>query len=343
MHFPRILLLLLSLVHAPALWAQAIGVVTQVEGEVQIVRGDNVLVAEQGVELEAADIVVTAEQASTQLDMEDGSILKLGPATRLVLSEYRLDTDKSVVSSTLDLLSGWMRFAVAKLRPTGSYAMNTASLTVGVRGTEGTIGADAAQAALNLHEGAVDVRSFGGDRAASQPLRVTGGQYVERRIGQDFARHARAPAGFAQRVPPGMQRKLARQSLPPRVRGTSPRVLRAITPQDRQRFLKEHPQFRQRLEPRFGPNGHNAGAANRGQQQRARDGVTPRSGQNGTPNVRPPQPDGRYRAPGPSNQPRAHQAPQRVEKGTVRQTPRAEGEEGPRERPNAPHRAGPGR
>lgn len=340
MRVVRFLVVLAALVQAPALWAQAIGVVAQVEGEVQLLRGDNVLIAERGVELEAADIVATGEQASAQLDMEDGSILKLGPATRLVLAEYRLDTDKGVVSSTLDLLSGWMRFAIAKLRPSGNYAMNTPSLTIGVRGTEGTIGADAAQAALDLHEGAVDVRPFGGDRPAAQPLRVTGGQYVERRVGQDFTRHARAPAGFAQRVPPGMQRKLAHQPLPPRMRGTSPRVLRAVTPQDRQRFLKEHPQFKQRLEPRFGPNTQKSGAAKRAQPQRARDGATPRSGQISAPHVRPPQADGRYRASGPNGQPRANQTSHRTEKNPATRTPRSEGGDRPRQRSDAAHRPG---
>lgn len=339
------MLLMMALLHAPALWAQSIGVVAQAEGKVQILRGENVLEAGRGVELEAADIVETAAQAGAQLDMEDGSILKLGPATRLVLAEYKLDTDKSVVSSTLDLLSGWMRFAVAKLRPTGNYAMNTPSLTIGVRGTEGTIGADAAQAALDLHEGAVDVSPFGSDRKATQPLRVKGGEYVERRVGQDFTRHARAPAGFAQRVPPGMQRKLARQPLPPKARGTSPRVLRAVTPQDRQRLLKENPQFKQRLQPRFGPaTTPKAGAASAHQRKRDPAAMQPGKPSTQAPRQKPPMADDKRGAPKPHGQPKAaNSAPRTTEKKKPRKQPKDADAAGSRERGSAPYRGSPGR
>jgi hypothetical protein len=233
--------------------AAIVGVFTQVQGEVQLLRGENYLAAENGVELEPQDIVETGVQSSTQLDMEDGSVFRLGPGTRLAVSEYKLDNNKNVLVAGLDLLNGWMRFAVSRLRPEGNYSMRTPVLTIGVRGTEGVIEAENEQGGLHLHEGLVEVGSAGQDLPTAVPVRVSSGEYIRRQRGQAFQRLTQPPPEFVRRLPPGVQHKLVRQAQTLRTRGVSPRVIRAVTREDAQRYLKNHPHMPERLQQRFRP------------------------------------------------------------------------------------------
>jgi hypothetical protein len=245
-------LFLFALVLAPITFAdETVGAFTQTSGEVRILRGENYLAAEPGVEVESQDIIETDKDAGAQLDLEDGSIMKLGPETRLALSEYKLDSNKSVLSAGIDLLSGWLRFAVSKLKPSGNYAINTPLLTIGIRGTEGTIEAQDEQGGLQLHEGEVEVAGVGKEKQALSSVRVRSGEYIQRQRGQDFLRLHEPPAEFARRLPPGVQQKLARHALDPRQRGISPRVIRGVTKEDAQRMLQRHPQMNQRLQQRF--------------------------------------------------------------------------------------------
>lgn len=250
--FSRTGLFLFTLVLAPMTFADgAVGAFTQTSGEVRILRGENYLSAETGVEVESQDIIETDKDASAQLDMEDGSVMRLGPETRLALSEYRLDSNKSVLSAGVDLLSGWLRFAVSKLKPSGNYAINTPLLTIGIRGTEGTIDAQDEQGGLQLHEGEVDVAGVGKEKQALPPVRVRSGEYIQRQRGQDFRKLPQPPPEFLRRLPPGVQMKLARRALDPRQRGLSPKVIRTITKEDAQHLLQKHPHMNERLHQRF--------------------------------------------------------------------------------------------
>jgi len=245
-------LFLFVLLLAPLTFADGtVGAFTQTSGEVRILRGENYLAAEPGVEVEGQDIIETDKDASAQLDMEDGSIMKLGPETRLALSEYKLDSNKSVLSAGIDLLSGWLRFAVSKLKPSGNYAINTPLLTIGIRGTEGTIDAQDEQGGLQLHEGEVEVAGAGKDGQAGLPMRVRSGEYVQRLQGQGFRKFTQPPPEFLRRLPPGVQQKLAHHALDPKRRGISPRVIRGVTRGDAQRLLQRHPQMNERMQQRL--------------------------------------------------------------------------------------------
>lgn len=249
---PKILLFFSALLFAPVAMAETVGVITQTSGEARMLRGENYLEAEVGVEIEAQDIIETEADSSAQVDMEDGSVLKLGPESRLALSEYRLDSNKGVLAAGVDLLSGWLRFAVAKLKKDSSYAIRTPVLTVGVRGTEGTIEAQNEQSGLHLESGEVEVvaDAEGGKLA---PVRVSGGEYIRRLRGQSFDKFPQPPPAFVNRLPPVVQQKLARQTLDARQRGISPRIIRAITQDDAQKLLQRHPHMNQRLHQRFSP------------------------------------------------------------------------------------------
>jgi hypothetical protein len=229
--------------------AGTVGVISEASGDVRLLRGENYFEALRGVEVEPQDILETGRDASLQLDMEDGSVFRLGPGSRLALSEYRLAEDKSILSAGVDLLTGWLRFAVAKLhRADADFVINAPVLTVGIRGTEGVLEAANEQGGLHMQEGVVEVRGAGPGEA---PLRVSGGEFVERERGRPFRRHARPPEAFARRLPPVVQHKLARRAQLLRARGVPPRHIRAITREDARRFLHTHPHLNQRLRERF--------------------------------------------------------------------------------------------
>lgn len=256
MHRKRFwLVAVLALLFPLAAPAGVVGVFTDVDGEVHLLRGENYLAAASGVEVEQQDVVETASGATAQLDMEDGSVFKLGPDTRLVLSDYQLDNERNVVSAGLDVLSGWVRFAVAKLRGSGSYAFHTPVMTVGVRGTEGVIEADNDSGGLHLEDGEVEIAGAGTDARGFAAERVTAGQFVQRQRGQRFQRLDRPPPEFARRLPPAVQHKLQRRALELRQRGVPPRVIRKMTREDAQRFLQRHPNANERVRERFRPLG----------------------------------------------------------------------------------------
>jgi hypothetical protein len=233
--------------------AASVGVFSDVEGTVTVLRGEEYLEAQPGVEVEQQDIVETGADAAAQLDMEDGSVLKLGPDTHLSVSEYRLDGDRNVIVAGIDVLAGWVRFAVAKLRDDGRYAFHTPVLTVGVRGTEGVIDAQDDAGGLDLTEGSVEVSAAGDDASGLSAARVSAGEFIQRRRGRGFERLARAPPAFVERMPARMRMRLERRGLLLHRRGVAPRVIRRINREDALRFMKRHPYLRERLKERFRP------------------------------------------------------------------------------------------
>jgi hypothetical protein len=306
--------------------AETIGVLSEVNGETRLLRGDNYIEAVKGVELEAQDIIETGGNAAAQLDMDDGSSLRLGPGTRLALTEYRLDSGKNVIAAGLDLLSGWLRFAVSKLKqPQSRYQVSSAVMTLGIRGTEGVVEASGEQGALHLETGLVEVTQAHG--AGASPLSVAGGEYVQRQRGQALRKMA-PTAAFAARVPPAMRARLARRALAARERGVPPRIVRAITREEAKRFIENHPHARERLQRRFQPlftPGANA------------PGKKPAPG---SPGARPGMQPGQGQAPGAHQLPR-HRPTQQADRPPpprdgMRRPPREDGDGKPNRRPVAP-------
>ncbi len=246
------ILLVVTTVFSSTAAATPVGVFTDTVGDVQILRTRDYLAAAPGVEVTPEDIVETGKASSAQLDMDDGSVLKLGPETRVVLSDYNIDANKNVASAALDVLSGWVRFAVAKLKPEGRYQIHTPTLTIGIRGTEGIIEAQNDQGGLHLSEGAVDVAPVGTDAIGHPPMRVNGGEYIQRVRGQALAKHAQPPTAFQNRLPSTLQQPLARRAHQLRQRGVSPRHIRQMTREDARRYLERHPHMNQNLRRRFG-------------------------------------------------------------------------------------------
>ncbi len=246
-----LLMLLAQLAVASGAQAGAIGTFTEVAGDVTLLRGQQYYRAAEGVEVEGADLVETGADGGAQIELLDGSILRLAAGGRILLSEYELGRDQGVVAASLEVLRGWLRFAVTKLQPGASYAFNTPVLVVGIRGTEGVIDAANEQSAVSLEEGMVEVRAHGAGSEALAPLRLVAGEFVQRREDGALERLRAPPAGFRARLPASMQARAERRLLRLRRRGVAAPPLRRASPADVQRYLRDHPALRERLERRL--------------------------------------------------------------------------------------------
>ena len=127
----------LGLLMAPVL-AQDIGSVKTVKGNAWIERGSNKMVATVGTALQAKDRVVTDANATAGLTLRDNTLLTVGPGSILEMNRYAFDAtshkgemDASVKRGSLSVISG----KIAKANPE-SVKFNTATVTLGVRGTE---------------------------------------------------------------------------------------------------------------------------------------------------------------------------------------------------------------
>ncbi len=232
-------------------WAGKIGIATDVEGDVQILRGDHYYQALKGVEFEDSDALITGKDSKIQIDMIDGTNLLVGASTRLRFSEYVLDENNNVVSAVVDVVSGWLRFAVAKLNESSTYSIDTPTMTIGIRGTEGVIEAGEEKNGLFLEEGNVDVYEVGAESSAAAPLALAAGQYAEQLRGQRLRRRIIQRHLMSQRIPARLRARLERRAHLLASRSVSPRMIRAARRQELRQFLLKNPEVRKKLRKRF--------------------------------------------------------------------------------------------
>jgi len=228
--------------------AGSVGVFSETSGDVKFLRGDSYFAAVPGVEVEAQDLVETADDGSAQLDMKDGTLLRIGPGSHLSLSEYRLDDGGNVLSAGIEVVSGWLRFAVAKLHADADYRIETSTMTIGIRGTEGVVEAKDTEGSLYLEEGAVDVHSADAAPGAPSAAHVRGGGYIERMRGRAFMPAAVVPAAFRERMPPVFRERMQRRVHLLRRRGVPPREIRRIRADEVRQYLERHPYMRHNLQ-----------------------------------------------------------------------------------------------
>ncbi len=92
-----------------------------------------------GMSLQQQDTVETGPGARLLMQLEDGSIVKLGENASLTLAELEpAASSQGIFSSLLNVVRGAFRLTSAKLARFGksSLEVNVASLTLGVRGTD---------------------------------------------------------------------------------------------------------------------------------------------------------------------------------------------------------------
>lgn len=148
--YPIVFALGVSLACFPAhsaLAADVAGMIKTVKGSAHIHRGGRPIPATVGTEVFTSDRIVTEAASSVGLTLRDGTLFALGPASTLDLNKFSFNStthagalDATVRRGSLSVISG----KVAKANP-DAVRFNTATVTLGVRGTEFIIEAGSAE------------------------------------------------------------------------------------------------------------------------------------------------------------------------------------------------------
>jgi hypothetical protein len=133
-------ILALALALPPGAAADAVGRITQVEGQVDLLKGGKLPAtpAKMDDPLQPGDVIRTKSLSRVQLTFVDNTVLTIAPESRLAIEEYLFDPAKTKRSAVLQLFRGLAHIVVTKLykvqEPDFIFKTHTAAL--GVRGTE---------------------------------------------------------------------------------------------------------------------------------------------------------------------------------------------------------------
>ena len=119
--------------------APVAAVVTIVAGEVELFRSGVADVSEvcEGMDVFVGDELTTAGDGDVELQLGDGSVLKIGPSSHVAIIEVNVVEVTGTSHTVIELVSGKLRALVAPLvSEESSYSIRSENVTVGVRGTD---------------------------------------------------------------------------------------------------------------------------------------------------------------------------------------------------------------
>jgi len=127
-------LLAFSLLSGQAAFAESIGVIEQVSGDVWLMQAGKAWRLAKGDEVDSQHTIITEKGGVTQVLLHDGTLLSIGPRTRMKLEAYKA---KEKESFSFDVLWGDVRYLVKKIiDPDAAFNVKTTTAAIGVRGTE---------------------------------------------------------------------------------------------------------------------------------------------------------------------------------------------------------------
>ncbi len=139
----NLFLALSLLIITPNTFAAVAGKALTVTGEVSAVRtGGEVRVLRSGSPVYGGDNIITAINASTQLRLQDGSLINLFSESDFRIESYKLNANKSkLLESFFSLVKGGFRSLTGALvqRNKKAYRLKTPVATIGIRGTDFSI------------------------------------------------------------------------------------------------------------------------------------------------------------------------------------------------------------
>jgi hypothetical protein len=254
----RLWLLLSSIL--PALAAAAappVAVVTIVETFTLVIRDASKLALAEGERLQAGDIVETTPQASlVRLELNDGSLIDLGPGTRVMLTpdlagakpkpntkpETKPDP-RARRSPLVYVLQGWVKLTAPPATPEDKLQITLPGIEVsGVTGRvvllvlPGTLQAFAEAGPVNAAE-----------VATGAVTKLATGGFVSRQGADKPVALPRPPGDFIQRVPRAFIDSLPARAERFKGRDVAPKSLGTISHADVQPWLTAEPALRARF------------------------------------------------------------------------------------------------
>jgi hypothetical protein len=136
---------ILALALIPALgFAQGIGKIKVVSGEVTIERAGKLIPAALGAPVYQADRIMTGKDGSVGVLLDDDSRLSLGPSSSIALDKFEFDLATNDGSSEVSLKKGTLSVISGKLtkKTPGAQRVRTPAAVLAVRGTEFSVKVD---------------------------------------------------------------------------------------------------------------------------------------------------------------------------------------------------------
>ena len=185
--------------------AQAGTLILVPEGPVTLIRGTTVFDAEAPFIAAPGDMLATDAHEGAQLEDSNGTLLALGPQTRLAIAPTPRapGADGSV---TLSLLTGWVKISRPPAAPQGTWTIDTPALHTGISHGSAVIHTSSAATALFVETGSVETSL---PDTATAPLNVAADRYLERDVGKPPVPLARPRAAFVSELPVSFRDPLA--------------------------------------------------------------------------------------------------------------------------------------
>jgi len=178
----------LMLVSAPVFAEEGAAKVSFIRGAAQAKRGDKSLPLKMGTVLRKGDVVTTRAKARVELELPDGSRVRLGAGSSLRIDESLFgEGRREKFQATILLGRVWSK--VVRAVGGGSFEIHTKNAVSGVRGTSFTVlAAKNASAIVRVYSGTVGVRKKPTGKA--DRVEVPGPQEIDKQQWEEIIAHA---------------------------------------------------------------------------------------------------------------------------------------------------------
>jgi len=190
---PLLRLVVLFLVPALPAAAQEMGTVTLLEQGLRVIRGATVLKAAEGVRLHQGDILENSTPGFAQLELTGGTVVALGPATRLFI------LGRGARATELVLLSGWLKGETGP--DAGTYCYASPQLAATTRGGSVVLHVSGDRAELFVESGTAGISKVSPEGNLASPQAGKAGQFFARRAGRSVAVSPDPDSAFVQAMP----------------------------------------------------------------------------------------------------------------------------------------------
>lgn len=180
------------------------GVVQQLAGTISVQKPDgSIRTATRQSEINKGDTLNTEKDSYAQVKFADGGVLTLKPNSRVKVEDFLFDEKQPAKdTSTLSLLKGGLRMITGLISKRGNqdaFKANTATATIGVRGTTFTV-EDCFTTAC-VKRGGTKVGGLGMDYASAEPETMSDGAFSsDPQVFQDWVERDRAHAAVLESI-----------------------------------------------------------------------------------------------------------------------------------------------
>jgi hypothetical protein len=214
----------------PLAHAHAEVVLAFADGAVTVIRGASLYRANEGTRLAGDDIIETDAGKSAQLEDGAGTLVALGPQTRVLLGAPATTRGAAAMPLRISVLSGWLKVSRAAGTATAASIAMPGLTIEPANGTSWSFVAMAAPQRVAMFAEAGDDTLTLSPPVAGQPPRATlhAGQYAERTAAGPLRVQARVSPEFIAGMPVGFRDALVAVSGRLASRHDLPAALRAV-------------------------------------------------------------------------------------------------------------------